>query len=247
MLNSDESTAAPSLFAPTRWSVVVAAKDKGSPDSAAALEALCRAYWYPLYAFIRRQGHSSHDAQDLTQGFFARLLEKDYLRAAAREKGRFRTFLRVAVKRFLANEWDRTQTLKRGGGTFSISLDASEGEERYQSERADTLSPERIYDRRWAMTLLEQAMIRLRREYGSAGKTAEFEQMKSALAADRGAIPYGEIASALGITEGAARVAVHRLRKRFREVCRETVADTVAGPEEVEDELRYLTEVLSSE
>jgi RNA polymerase sigma factor (sigma-70 family) len=245
--NSDESTAEPSQFAPTRWSVVLAAKDKCSPDSAAALEVLCRTYWYPLYAFIRRQGHSSHDAQDLTQGFFARLLEKDYLRAAAREKGRFRTFLRVALKRFLANEWDRSRTLKRGRGTFSISLDASAGEERYRCEMSDTLPPERIYDQRWAMTLLEQAMSRLRTEYGNAGKMAEFQQMKRALTADRGAIAYGEIAGALGMTEGAARVAVHRLRKRFRELCRDAVADTVAGPEEVEDELRYLVEILSSD
>ena len=238
-----ESTQAPSLFAATRWSVVLAAKDKSSPDSAAALEALCRTYWYPLYASVRRQGQSSHDAQDLTQGFFARLLEKDYLRAAAREKGRFRTFLRVALKRFMANEWDRARSLKRGGGTFSISLDTSTGEERYRSELSDTLSPDRIYEQRWAMTLLEQAMARLRAEY--SGREAEFEQMKGALTADRGAIAYGEIATALGMSEGAARVAVHRLRKRFRELFRAAVADTVSGPEEVEDELRYLAGVLA--
>ena len=196
-----------------------------------------------MYAFVRRQGQSSHDAQDLTQGFFARLLEKDYLRAAAREKGRFRTFLRVALKRFMANEWDRAQRLKRGGGTLPISLDTSTGEERYRSELSDTLSPDRIYEQRWAMTLLEQTMARLRVDY--SGKEAEFEQMKGALTADRGAIAYGEIATALGMSEGAARVAVHRLRKRFRELFRAAVADTVSGPEEVEDELRYLAGVLA--
>ena len=242
-MSSFESTQVPSLFAATRWSVVLAAKDKSSPDSAAALEALCRAYWYPLYAFVRRQGQSSHDAQDLTQGFFARLLEKDYLQAAAQEKGRFRTFLRVALKRFMANEWDRARRLKRGGGALSISLDTSTGEERYRSELSDTLSPDRIYEQRWAMTLLEQTMGRLRVEY--TGKEAEFEQMKGTLTADRGAIAYGEIAVALGMTEGAARVAVHRLRKRFRELFRAAVTDTVSGPEEVEDELRYLVGVLS--
>ncbi len=238
-----ETTHGHSPFVATRWSMVLKARDKASPDSAAALEALCRTYWQPLYAFVRRQGRSSHDAQDLTQGFFARLLEKDYLQAAAREKGRFRTFLRVALKRFLANEWDRARTLKRGGGTFFISRDASTGEERYLSELSDTLSPDRIYEQRWAMALLEQALAHLRAEY--AGREAEFEHLKGVLTADRGAIAYSEIAAALGTTEGAARVAVHRLRKRFRNLFREAVADTVSGPEEVEDELRYLAGVLS--
>jgi len=233
-----------SLFVTTHWSVVLAAKDKSSPDCAAALEALCRAYWYPLYAFVRRQGHPPCDAQDLTQEFFARLLAKDYLAAAAREKGRFRTFLRVALKRFLANEWDRARRLKRGGGHTPRSLDSATAEERYQAERGGGLPPDRLYERRWAMTLLEQALGRLRAEHTAAGKAAEFERLKAVLMAERGAIQYGVLAAALGLNEGAARVAVHRLRKRFRELFRAAVADTVSGPGEVEGELRYLVGVL---
>ena len=244
MSDSAQSAEGPSLFVTTHWSVVLAAKDKSSPDSAAALEALCRAYWYPLYAFVRRQGHAACDAQDLTQEFFARLLAKDYLAAAAREKGRFRTFLRVALKRFLANEWDRARRLKRGGGHTPLSLDTEMGEERYQAEGSDGLPPDRLYERRWAMTLLEQTLGRLRAEHTAAGKTAEFERLKGVLMADRGAIDYGALGAGLGLSEGAARVAVHRLRKRFRELFRAAVADTVSGPEEVEDELRYLVGVL---
>src|SRR5512136_1915939 len=164
MPDSPQSAAEPSLFLTTHWSVVLAARDKSSPESAAALELLCRAYWYPLYAFVRRQGHSPSDAQDLTQEFFARLLAKEYLRAADREKGRFRTFLRVALKRFLANEWDRARRLKRGGGRPPLSLNTEMGEERYQAERGDGLAPDRLYERRWAMTLLEQVLARLRAE-----------------------------------------------------------------------------------
>jgi RNA polymerase sigma factor (sigma-70 family) len=244
MSPSAESTGAPSLFVTTHWSVVLAAKDKLSPDSAAALEALCRAYWYPLYAFVRRQGHSPHDAEDLTQEFFARLLAKDYLDAAAQEKGRFRTFLRVAIKRFLANEWDRAHRLKRGAGYAFLPLDTSAGEGRYQEEQAGSLSSEWLYERRWALTLLEQVLAHLRADYVALGKIAEFEQLKAVLMAERGAIPYAELAAALGLSEGAARVAVHRLRKRFRELFRATVAETVSNAEDLEEELRYLVGVL---
>jgi RNA polymerase sigma factor (sigma-70 family) len=232
------------LFVTTRWSVVLAAQNHAAPDSSVALETLCRAYWYPLYALVRRQGHSPHDAQDLTQAFFARLLQKDYLRAAAKEKGRLRTFLSVALKRFLANEWDRGRAQKRGGGVPLVSFDAGLAEQRYQQEGADALSPDRIYERQWAMTLLEQALTRLRAEYAAAGKEAEFEQLKVVLTAERGAIPYATLAAALGISEGATRVAVHRLRKRFRELFRATIADTVDDAAEVEDELRYVARVL---
>jgi RNA polymerase sigma-70 factor (ECF subfamily) len=224
--------------------VVLAAKDKSSPDSAAALEALCRAYWYPLYAFVRRQGRSPSDAEDLTQEFFARLLQKEYLQAADREKGRFRTFLRVALKRFLANEWDRARRLKRGGGHALIPLDTDSAEQRYQTERSDALPPDRLYERRWARALLELALARLRAEYGTAGKTAEFDRLKGVLTAERGGIDYGNLAAALKLNEGAARVAVHRLRKRFRTLFRAAVAETVAEPEEVDDEIRYLVGLL---
>ena len=244
MSDSEPSTEVRSLFVTTHWSVVLAAKEKASPDSAAALETLCRRYWYPLYAFVRRQGHPPCEAEDLTQEFFARLLAKDYLAAAAPEKGRFRTFLRVALKHFLANEWDRARRLKRGGGHTPLSLDTAMAEDRYQTERVEELPPDRLYERRWALALLEQTLGRLRAEHASAGKTAEFECLKAVLMADRGAINYPGLAAALGLSEGAARVAVHRLRKRFRELFRAAVADTVSRPQEVEDELRYLVGIL---
>ena len=233
-----------SLFLTTHWSVVLAAKDKSSPESAAALEVLCHAYWYPLYAFVRHQGHAPADAEDLTQEFFARLLAKEYLQAADREKGRFRTFLRVALRRFLANEWDRARRLKRGGGQTFLPLDTSGAEHRYQEEPGDALPPDRLYERRWAGALLEQALARLRGEYTAAGKTSEFDRLKGVLTAERGGVDYRNLAAALGLSEGAARVAVHRLRKRFRELFRAAVAETVSTPEEVTDELRYVVGLL---
>jgi RNA polymerase sigma-70 factor (ECF subfamily) len=244
MPDSPQTGTAPSLFLTTHWSVVLAAKDKSSPESAAALEVLCRAYWFPLYAFVRRQGHSPSDAQDLTQEFFARLLAKEYLQAADREKGRFRTFLRVALRRFLANEWDRARRLKRGGGHTPLPLDTTAAEQRYQAEGDNALAPDRLYEQRWARTLLEQALARLRADYAAAGNTAEFDQLKGALTAERGGIAYRDLAAALDLTEGAARVAVHRLRKRFREEFRAAVAETVSAPEEVEGELRHLVALL---
>ncbi len=235
-----------SIFATTHWSVVLSAQDKSSPGSAAALEALCRAYWYPLYAYVRRQGHHPPDAQDLTQEFFARLLQKDYLQAAAREKGRFRTFLLVALKRFLANEWERARAQKRGGGQVVVPLDTTMAETRYQHEPAAPRSADYVYDRRWALTLLEQTMARLRREFEQAGKAAEFAQLKSVLTAERGEISYTGMAQALGMNEGAVRVGVHRLRKRFRELFRDEIAQTVSSPEELEEELKYLMSVLAT-
>ena len=233
------------LFVTTHWSVVLAAKDKASPDCARALETLCRTYWYPLYAFVRGSGYSPHDAQDLTQEFFARLLAKDYLRVVEPEHGRFRTFLRMALKRFLAKEWQRVRAEKRGGGQTHLAFDTTLAEQRFQAERADALGPDQVYDRRWALTLFGEAMARLEREYAATGKTGELEQLKPHLTAARGQIPYAEIASALQTTEGAARVAVHRLRKRFREVFREVIADTVSAPDEVEEELRHVVNVLA--
>lgn len=236
--------APPSLFVTTRWSVVLAAQEKSSPESADALETLCRAYWYPLYAYVRSSGHPPHDAQDLTQEFFTRLLAKDYLQAADREKGRFRTFLRVCLKRFLANEWERQRAAKRGGGERPTSLDAALAEQRYATELTSGIAPDRLYERQWALTLLEQALARLRAEYTAADKLAEFDHLKSTLTAERGAIPYAALATALGSTEGATRVAVHRLRKRYRELFRATVADTVSEPRDVDDEVRYVVSVL---
>ena len=225
--------------------MVLSARKNDSPQSAAALETLCRTYWYPLYAYVRRQGHSPPDAQDLTQEFFARLLQKDYLKAAAQDKGRFRTFLIVALKRFLANEWDRLSAQKRGGGQPLLSLDTELAEQRYRIEPAEGNTAERLFERRWALTLLDGTMRRLRAEFAAAGKVGEFDVLKACLTAERGEISYAELAAALGMNEGAARVAVHRLRKRFREVFRAEIAHTVARPEEIEEEVRYLMSVLA--
>ena len=236
----DPTSSASPLFVTTRWTVVLAAQDSAGPQSGEALEKLCRAYWYPLYAYVRRLGHQTADAEDLTQEFFARLLAKEWLASADREKGRFRTFLVVALKRFLANEWDRVHRDKRGGHALHFPLDTELAEARYQSEPALNLTADRIYERRWALTLLESTMNRLREEFGQANKAAEFERLKVFLTADKSAIAYAGVARDLGINEGAARVAVHRLRRRFREVFREEVAHTVAGSEEVDEELRYI-------
>lgn len=232
------------LFVTTRWSAVLAARDKSSPASADALEYICRAYWYPTYALVRREGHTPHDAQDLTQEFFARLLEKDYLRAVDREKGRLRTFLRVALKRFLLNEWDRARAQKRGGGVTPVSFDTTAAEQRYLQPGSEALSAERMYERQWAITLLELALSRLRAEYEANARREEFEQLKSTLTAERGAIPYAELAASLGVNECSARVAVHRLRKRFRELFRTTIADTVEDVAEVDDEVRHVARLL---
>jgi RNA polymerase sigma factor (sigma-70 family) len=232
-------------FCTTHWSLVSAAQDPAAPASAEALEWLCRTYWYPLYAFVRRQGGSSHDAQDLTQEFFSRVVEKNYLHSASAERGRFRTFLLVVFKRFLAKEWRRGHALKRGGGQIHVPLDADWAESRYQAEPTDTLTPERIYERRWAATLLEQTLHRLREEYQRGARENEFERLKEFLAAERGSIPYAEIAGALGVSEGAARVQLHRLRKRFRAVFRDQIARTVSADEELEDEVRYVVAILS--
>lgn len=233
------------LFATTHWSVVLEAGRPGSPDADRALAELCRVYWYPLYAYVRRFGHSPEAAQDLTQEFFARLLEKNYLTAASAEKGRFRTFLLVVLKRFLAKEWSRDHALKRGGGRLQIPIDAEGAESRYLAEAADNLEPERIYERRWAATLLEQALQHLREEYERSGRGHEFEQLKEFLAAERGSIPYDKLAAALGISAGAARVQLHRLRKRFRTLFRDQIAQTVSSPEELDEEVRYVLAVLS--
>ncbi len=237
--------AAPSLFVTTHWSVVLAAKDQDSPRGAQALEVLCRTYWYPLYAFVRSSGYSPHDAQDLTQDFFARLLEKDYLRVVEPEKGRFRTFLKMALKRFLTKEWVRRQAEKRGGRHVHLSFDTADGEARFQQEHTQALTPERVYDRQWALALLQQCIEQLESEYEAAGKTGELRQLKPFLTAARGDIPYAQLAAAVATTEGAARVAVHRLRRRFRETSRNVVAQTISAPEELDDEVRYILQVLS--
>jgi len=233
-----------SRFATTRWSLVAAAGAADSPAARQALATLCETYWYPLYAYLRRRGHTAEDAQDLTQAFFAALLEKGYLRAADPERGRFRSFLLTALKRFAAKERDRARAQKRGGGAALISLDLQAGERRYALEPTDDWAPERAYERRWALALLERVMARLRQQYARAGRERLFDCLKVFLAGESGAPSHQQAAAELGITEGAVKVAVHRLRRRYRAVLRSEVAQTVADPAEVDDELALLLTAL---
>ena len=224
---------------------MLAAGDRAAPQGEVALEELCRTYWYPLYAYVRRHGHSREDAEDLTQGFFARLLEKNYLEGISSDKGRFRAFLLVAVKRFMANEWDRANRQKRGGGAIPLSLDWQDADERYQINPADTLSPDKLYDRAWAVTVLEQVITRLRDESAADGKARQYEQLKGFLMVGKSDIPYAKAAAALELTEGAVRVAVHRLRQRYRELLREEIAQTLSDPAQVEEEMQALFSALT--
>jgi RNA polymerase sigma factor (sigma-70 family) len=233
------------LFLTTRWSVVLAARSEATSEASHALESLCRTYWQPLYAYARRRGHSPEDAEDLTQGFFAKLLEKDWLAAVERERGRFRQFLLMAFKRYLANEHDHAQRLKRGGRARAVPLDTVLGEKLYREETSPSAPADEVYDRRWALALLDATLSRLRSEFETSGRGHEYELLKPQLTAPRGGMAYAEIAHALQTTEGAARVAVHRLRKRFREVFREEIAHTVGTAAELEDELRHLISVLT--
>jgi RNA polymerase sigma-70 factor (ECF subfamily) len=242
-MNSASTTPPPpsdALFLTTHWSVVLSAREKESPQSAAALETLCRTYWYPLYAFLRRQGRPPHDAQDLTQGFFARLLQKDYLRAVARERGKFRTFLLVALKRFLANEWDREHAQKRGGFAPVVPFDQAIAESRFATEPSHNVPPDVLFDRHWAMTLLERAMTQLQEEYVASGRAKLFEYLQSCLGREESALPYTEIAARLNLTEPAVKMAVQRMRARYRDILRAEIAHTVSSPEEVEEEIRHL-------
>ncbi len=227
-------------FVTTHWSVVLSAQARDPSRSGQALEALCRAYWYPLYAYARRMGQSPSDAEDLTQGFFARLLEKDFLASAAQEKGRFRTFLLTALKRYMANEWDRQHAQKRGGFAVVIPVDQRLAETRFSSEGTHNVPPDLLFDRHWAMALLENTMARLQHEYLESGRASLFEYLRNCLARDESALPYAEIAKRLNLTEPAVKMAVRRLRERYREILREQIAETVSTPEEVEEEIRQL-------
>jgi RNA polymerase sigma-70 factor (ECF subfamily) len=235
------------VFATTHWSVVLAAGQNASPQAAQALETLCRTYWYPLYAYVRRRGYGPEDAQDLTQEFFALFLRKEYFRLANRARGRFRTFLLHAIEHFLINEWKRAQCGKRGGGTTPLSLDVEAAEQRYANEPAVTLTPERAYEKQWAATLLEHVLSAVKQEYAEAGNTQVFEAMADLLWGKDGSASFAEIGARLGMTEGAARGAMHRLRTRYRERLRREVAQTVAEPGEVDQELRYLISVVSQQ
>ncbi len=220
------------------------AGNRADRDADAALAALCQRYWFPLYAYVRRHVASAHDAQDLTQEFFARLLEKHYLAMADPQRGRFRCFLLASLKHFLANEWNRNRAQKRGGGVRRLSLDLDCGESRLGFEPAHNLTPERLFERQWVLTLLDVVMRRLQGEYESSGKANQFERLKSALTGDRQRLPYAAMAAELAMTEEAARQAASRLRKRYRELLREEVSQTLAEPAEVDDEIRSLFAVL---
>lgn len=232
-------------FTATHWSLVLNAQDPASPQASEALEKLCRSYWYPLYVFVRRQGYDEATAKDLTQGFFAKLLEKNYLAGVGREKGKFRTFLLVAIKHFIADEGDKARALKRGGGEIVCSLDETAGEDRYRREPMDVMDAEKLYERRWALTLLDQARERLKEEYRMAGKAQVYERLQLFESGDGDAPGYAEVAPALGLSESGLRTAVHRMRQRYRELVREEVAQTVNSPAEVDEEIRYLLRVVS--
>jgi len=233
-------------FATTRWTVVLAAGRRDAPEAEAALEELCRTYWYPLYVFVRRQSQTREEAEDLTQAFFARLLEKNYLEGLRSEKGKFRAFLLAALKHFLANEWDRAKRKKRGGDATVLSLDWQDADTRYQIEPADNLSPDKLYDRLWAVTLLDRVISRLREENAAEGKSKLFDELSPFLMIGKSAIPYAQAAGALGLSEPAARVAVHRLRRRYRELLRDEIVQTLSSPEQVDEEIRALFAAFSA-
>jgi RNA polymerase sigma-70 factor (ECF subfamily) len=230
-------------FTTTHWTVVRQAAGD-SPQARAALETLAHRYWYPLYAYVRRNGHSPHDSQDLTQAFFARLLERGYLELADRNQGRFRTFLLASLKNFLINEWKRENRQRRGGGEKVLSLDEETAEMRLASEAFVEQPPDSLYDRGWAATLLERAMTALREEFEQSGKLDLLERLKVFVWGDKSALSYAEMAVQLNMTEGAVKVSVHRLRQRYGELLRAEVAQTVSTPDEVKEELTYLLSVI---
>ncbi len=234
------------VFATTRWSVVLTAGHGDTSHAHDALAHLCRSYWYPLYAYARRRGQSPHDAQDLTQEFFARLLQGNWVAQADRQRGRFRTFLLSAMQHFMANEWNKAHARKRGGTQPVLSLNDDSAEQRYQLEPAENSTPETLFERGWALSLLNDVLRRLEEEYHRDGRATWMQAMRPALTADRDCIGYADIAQKLGMTEATARVAVHRLRQRYRRLIEAEVAHTVASPDEVKEEMRHLFRVLTA-
>lgn len=242
--DSEPSRDEPGRFATTHWSLVVAAGDRQSPEASRALGELCSTYWYPLYAFARRRGQSVEEAQDSTQEFFALLLERDRLSRADPGRGRFRAFLLTSFQNFLLNQWRGARAQRRGGGRVPLSLDFDSGERRYALEPIDRLTPERIYERRWALTLLERTFERLRAQYEEAGKLDWFLALQPSLEGRDDALPYAELTDRLGASEAAIKVAVHRLRKRCGAMLREEIAQTVSDPTEIDAELTQLLAAL---
>ncbi len=236
-----------SAFVTTHWSVVVTAGRSDTTRAQDALAKLCQTYWFPLYIYVRRRGHSSEDAKDLTQEFFARLLEHNWVKAADQAKGRFRSFLLSAMNCLLADEWDKARAQKRGGGVPLVPLQFDTAETRYGVEPADDVTPERSFERRWALTLLEEVLKRLQAEYEAEGKAELFAALNPCLVGERTSQPYVELAAKLGMNEGAVKSAVHRLRQRYRQLLRDEIAQTVADPAEVDEELRHLFAVLAGD
>lgn len=231
-------------FATTHWSVVLAARRGDSPQSLAALETLCRTYWPPLFAYLRRAGHSDADAKDLTQAFFARLLERDYLSRLQHQEGKFRFFLLTFLKHFLQEEVSRAKTKKRGGDRIFISLDAFTDEERRPFESVDPLTPDQAYERRWAQLILEQAAQRLREEYEARGKRVLFEALQDAHLGEQNEAGYQDLGARLGMSESAVKSAVVRMRRRHREILREEIAQTVSQTKEIDEEVRHFLAIL---
>lgn len=232
--------------ATTHWSVVLAAGKSGSPDATDALETLCRAYWYPLFAYARRRGSSPHDAEDSVQGFFERLVSKEVLGNVEREGGRFRAFLLTCFNRYLSDERDRSRRQKRGGGKDTLSIDARDAEERYQLEPVDFADPVKVFERRWALTVLDRALLRLKDKLGAEGRADIFEHLQGLIVADAGTARHADIAARLGMSPGTVAVTVHRLRQTYRQFLRDEILQTLGRTEEVEDELRHLLSVLRS-
>jgi RNA polymerase sigma-70 factor (ECF subfamily) len=238
--SSQQSSAPGDIFATTHWTVVLAAGHSRSPQAARAMEELCRTYWFPLYAYVRRRGHSKEDAEDLTQAFFARLLEKNFLADLDSDRGKFRAFLLAALKHFLANERDKARTLKRGGGSVHLSLDWQTADTKFQVAATNEPSPDKAFDREWAVALLARVIERLQGECTTDGKAKLFDQLKTFLTAGKAESAQRDVANALGMEEGAVRVAVHRLRKRYRQLLRDEIAHTLADAAMVDEEMRAL-------
>ena len=239
--HSSESSHAPGdIFATTHWTVVLAAGKRHTPQSDKALQELCKTYWFPLYAYVRRRGHSKEDAEDSVQAFFARFLTKNYLDGLSAERGRFRAFLLASLKNFLANEWKASQRLKRGGGEVELSLDWETADTKFQVAATNEPSPDKAFDREWALALLAKVIERLQTECVVDGKGRLFEQLKVFLAAGKGESAHANVAAALGMEEGAVRVAVHRLRRRYRVLLREEISSTLSDQAMVDEEMRAL-------
>ena len=234
------STAPDDIFATTHWTVVLAAGQRHTPQSDHALEELCRTYWFPLYAYVRRRSHNKEDAEDSVQAFFARFLAKNYLAGLSAERGRFRAFLLASLKHFLINEWKKSQRLKRGGGEKNLSLDWQTADTKFQVASTSEPSPDKAFDREWALALLAKVIERLQKECAAGGKAKLFEQLKTFLMAGKGESAQSETAKILGMEEGAVRVAIHRLRKRYRQLLRDEISQTLTDPAQVDEEMRAL-------